>query len=81
MTDRIELPGGYALVRCTDETSPHHEEWFLEEPGKVWVAKFWDGPSAGAEDAGAFASAIYAALEEAALTGKAPPRPDTIKEV
>lgn len=59
---RIELVGGWAFVRCDDPDSVHYHHWFLEEPGEVWVAKFWDGPEAGEEDAHAFANALRASL-------------------
>jgi len=72
MDGRIELVGGYALVRCDDKDSRHFGEWFLEEPGKVWIAKFWDGPQAGEEDCHAFAHAIHSALK-AAREGNASP--------
>lgn len=71
-TDRIELFPGWAFVRCTDESSAHFGEWFIEDPQKVWVAKFWDGPQAGEEDCHAFAHAIHSALK-AAREGKVPP--------
>jgi len=66
---------GWAFVRCTDESSAHFGEWFLEDPQKVWVAKFWDGPQSGEDDCHAFADALrlfVAAQVAAAQPGTAP---------
>jgi hypothetical protein len=67
---RIDLPGGWYLVRDDDSNSPHFKEWFLSTPDGprhregCWVAKFWDGPQAGQDDAAAFAASISKALSE-----------------
>lgn len=55
---RIELFPGWAFVRCEDEKSPHNGDWFLEDPDKAWVARFWDGPQSGEDDCRAFADAL-----------------------
>lgn len=55
---RLDLPGGWYLVRDDDPEGGHYQEWFLSEPGGVWVAKFWDGPEAGEGDSRAFAKSL-----------------------
>ena len=61
--NRLDLPGGWYLVRCEEQDSPHCDEWFLSNPEHVWVAKFWDGPAAGQEDAETFAAAILGGVQ------------------
>ena len=53
--DRYVLPNGWSLIRDNDPEGGHYLDWFLCNPHDVWVAKFWDGPNAGAADAEWFA--------------------------
>jgi hypothetical protein len=55
---RIDLPGGWYLVRDDEPNSKTAGEWFLSEPDGVWVAHFWDGRQAGEDDARAFAISL-----------------------
>jgi hypothetical protein len=55
---RIDLPGGWSLVKCTDRDSMHDRDWFLADTEGMWVAKFWDGPGTGKRDCIAFAKSL-----------------------
>ena len=72
--NRIDLPGGWYLVRCLESDSKHYNDWFLSTPdgyatqgydagGSIWVAKFWDGPQAGLDDSIAFARSLGVKIE------------------
>lgn len=61
--DRIDLPGGWHLARCTDAASPRFGEWFLSDPEGLWVAHFWDGAGTGRDDAVAFARSLGVQVE------------------
>lgn len=58
-TGRVDLAGGWYLVRDDKPEGKYFGEWFLSNPDDVWVARFWDGPYAGSEDAFEFVAAIY----------------------
>jgi hypothetical protein len=60
-------------VKCTEE-GRHKDDWFLSTPdgdptqgydvsGGIWVAKFWDDPQAGLDDAIAFAKSLGVNIE------------------
>lgn len=59
--NKINLPGGWYLVR-DDEKGPHHLCWFLSNPEGIWVANFWDGPTAGEYDVLAFVASLKGVL-------------------
>ena len=57
---RVDLPGGWYLVRDDEKGSLHYRDWFLSspDPSGIWVAKFWDGPTAGKSDVRNFALSV-----------------------
>lgn len=88
VSGRIDLPGGWYLIRDDDPGSaehrnPHHLCWFLSEPEGIWVAKFWDGPEAGGGDCAAFARSlgVGAPSESTVGTAETDRGPDVSREV
>ena len=53
---RINLFGGWYLVRDEHGATSSRKKWYLSNSDGVWVAPFWDGD--GSEDAAAFAVSL-----------------------